>query len=155
MQIDTWPGESLAFHDNLYIAGNSIRPFDVIKTTRTNLEMFDNVYFFAEEPLAFFWNEQVYTTIDEWRADTGLDGNSQFFIGPFRARRRQRRCAQAGTDPAAGDVPQVAPSHQRAGVTPPLACITEAEAPMIAPCIAVCRSKTADGISAAVSVMRP
>jgi hypothetical protein len=31
-------------------------------------------------------NEQVYTSIDEWRADTGLDVDSQFFIGPFRSR---------------------------------------------------------------------
>ena len=88
VQIDTWTGENLAFHDNLYIAGNSIRPFDVLNTTRTNLQMFDNVYVFAEEPLAFFWdvdgNEQVYTSIDEWRTDTGLDWDSQFFIGPFR-----------------------------------------------------------------------
>ena len=31
VQIDTWTGDSLAFHDNVYIAGESIRPFDVIE----------------------------------------------------------------------------------------------------------------------------
>jgi hypothetical protein len=86
VQIDTWTGDNLAFHDNLYIAGDSIRPFDVIDTTGTNLQMFDNVYVFAEEPREFFWNEQVYFSIDEWRADTGLDVDSQFFLGPFRLR---------------------------------------------------------------------
>jgi hypothetical protein len=90
VQIDTWTGENLAFHNNLYIAGDSIRPFDVLNTTGTNLQMFDNVYVFAEEPLEFFWdvdgNEQVYTSIDDWRSDTGLDWDSQFFIGPFRSR---------------------------------------------------------------------
>jgi hypothetical protein len=86
VQIDTWTGENLVFHDNLYIAGDRIRPFDVLDMTGTNLQMFDNVYIFAGEPLEFFWNEQVYTSIDKWRADTGLDLDSQFFIGPFRLR---------------------------------------------------------------------
>ena len=86
VQIDTWTGDNLAFHDNLYIAGEDIRPFDVIDATGTNLQMFNNVYFFANEPREFFWNDLVYTSIDEWRADTGLDVNSQFFIGPFQSR---------------------------------------------------------------------
>jgi hypothetical protein len=85
-QIDTWTGDGLAFHDNLYVAGSSIRPFDVIDSTGTHLQMFDNVYLFDDEPLPFFWNDRVYTTIDEWRADTGLDLSSQFFIGPFQSR---------------------------------------------------------------------
>ena len=86
VQIDTWTGAHLAFHDNLYVAGNRIRPFDVLATTGTNLQMFDNVYVFAEAPREFFWNEQVYTSLDEWRADTGLDGGSHFVLAPFRAR---------------------------------------------------------------------
>jgi hypothetical protein len=45
--------------------------------------MFDNIYFLAEEPIRFNWNERVYKTIEEWQAETGLDGNSQFLIGPF------------------------------------------------------------------------
>jgi hypothetical protein len=53
--------------------------------------MFSNVYFFAQESLPFHWNDLIYNTIDEWRADTGLDANSQFFIGPFRSRPRGRR----------------------------------------------------------------
>ena len=48
--------------------------------------MFNNLYLFAEEPLPFHWNDEVYNTIDEWRADTGLDANSQFFIGPLPSR---------------------------------------------------------------------
>jgi hypothetical protein len=86
VQIDNWPGDSLAFHDNVYIAGNAIRPFDAIEAHGTNLEMFNNIYFFAEQPLPFHWNEEVYNSIDEWRADTGLDANSQFFYGPLSSR---------------------------------------------------------------------
>jgi Right handed beta helix region len=92
-QIDTWTGDGLAFHDNIYLAGNEIRPFDVIDSTGTKLQMFDNAYFFAEEPLPFFWNERVYTSMDEWRADSGLDANSQFFIGPFPSRAQMIRPA--------------------------------------------------------------
>jgi hypothetical protein len=65
----------------VYIAGNRIRPFDVIDSTGTNLQMFNNIYFLAEEPLPFHWNDRVYTTIDEWRSETCLDGNSQCLIG--------------------------------------------------------------------------
>ena len=108
-QIDTWPGDQLSFHDNVYLAGNGIRPFDVIDSTGTNLQMSNNLYFFAEEPLPFHWNDQVYDTIDEWRADTGLDANSQFSHRPAPVARaadtRRARCAQAATDPATGDVP--------------------------------------------------
>ena len=94
VQIDTWTGDGLAFHDNIYIAGDKIRPFDVIDmTTGTNLQMFNNIYFFANEPLPFLWNDVVYTTIDEWRADTGLDANSQFFIGPLPSRAQRMRAA--------------------------------------------------------------
>jgi hypothetical protein len=50
-----------------------------------------NLYYFAQEPLPFNWNDQVYNTIDQWRADTGLDANSQFFIGPFPSRAQQIR----------------------------------------------------------------
>ena len=53
--------------------------------------MFNNLYFFAEEPLPFHWNDRVYNTIDEWRADTGLDANSQFFIGPLPSRAQRIR----------------------------------------------------------------
>jgi Right handed beta helix region len=83
VQIDTWTGDGLAFHDNIYLAGNKIRPFDVIDSTGTNLQMFDNIYFLAQEPLRFHWNERVYKTIEEWQAETALDGNSQFLIGPL------------------------------------------------------------------------
>jgi hypothetical protein len=48
-------------------------------------------YFFAEEPLPFHWNDQLYDTIDQWRADTDLDANSQFFIGPRPSRARRIR----------------------------------------------------------------
>jgi hypothetical protein len=47
--------------------------------------MFSNIYVFANQPREFFWNGTVYTSIDQWRADTGLDANSQFFIGPFHS----------------------------------------------------------------------
>jgi hypothetical protein len=84
VQIDTWPADGLAFHDNLYIAGENIRPFDVMDATGANLQMSSNRYVFANQPREFFWNGTVYTSIDQWRADTGLDANSQFFIGPFQ-----------------------------------------------------------------------
>jgi hypothetical protein len=93
VQIDTWPGDGLAFHDNLYIAGNAIRPFDAIEATGTNLEMFDNVYYFAEEPLPFFWNEEEYASIEEWQEDTGLDESSEFIIGPLPPDVQQIRAA--------------------------------------------------------------
>jgi hypothetical protein len=48
--------------------------------------MFNNLYFLADEPLPFTWNNTTYNTIDEWRAATGLDANSQFFVGPFPSR---------------------------------------------------------------------
>jgi len=89
VQIDTWPGDHLSFHDNVYLAGSSIRPFDVIDSPGTNLQMFHNLYYFAQEPLPFNWNDQVYNTIDQWRADTGLDPDSQFSIGPFPSRAKQ------------------------------------------------------------------
>jgi hypothetical protein len=82
-QIDNWPGDRLSFHDNVHIAGTGIRPFDVIDSTGTNLQMFDNRYFFSEEPLPFHWNDRVYNTIDQWRADTDLDASSQVFVGPL------------------------------------------------------------------------
>ena len=47
--------------------------------------MFSNTYVFANQPREFFWNGTVYTSIDPWRANTGLDANSQFFIGPFQS----------------------------------------------------------------------
>ena len=90
-QIDTWAGDGLAFHDNIYLAGNTIRPFDVIDSTGTNLKMFDNIYYLAEEPLPFHWNERVYNTIGEWRTEIGLDGSSQFFIGPLPSRAQRIR----------------------------------------------------------------
>jgi hypothetical protein len=93
VQIDTWLGDGLAFHDNMYIAGNKIRPFDVIDSAGTNLQMFNNIYFLAEEQLPFHWNERVYNTIDEWRAETSLDGNSQFLIGPLPSRAQRIRSA--------------------------------------------------------------
>jgi hypothetical protein len=90
VQIDTWDGDDLAFHDNVYIAADAIRPFEVIQQFEvmmgTNLKMFDNLYFFAEEPLPFRWNDEVYSSIEEWQADTGLDANSQFVIGPLGSR---------------------------------------------------------------------
>jgi hypothetical protein len=90
VQIDTWDGDDLAFHDNVYIAADAIRPFDVMRQFElmmgTNLKMFDNLYFFAEEPLPFRWNDEVYSSIEEWQADTGLDANSQFVIGPLGSR---------------------------------------------------------------------
>jgi hypothetical protein len=95
VQIDTWPGNGLSFHDNVYLAGTSIRPFDVIDSPGTNLQMFHNLYYFAEQPLPFHWNDQVYDTIDQWRAATGLDANSLFFIGPFPSRAQMIR---AGLD---------------------------------------------------------
>lgn len=91
VQIDNWPGDRLSFHDNVYIAGTGIRPFDVIDSTGTNLQMFNNLYFFAEEPLPFHWNDRVYNTIDQWRADTDLDANSQFFVGPLPSRAQRIR----------------------------------------------------------------
>jgi hypothetical protein len=48
VQIDTWTGDGLGFHDNVYIAGNRIRPFHVIDSTGTNLAMFNNLYSFAD-----------------------------------------------------------------------------------------------------------
>jgi hypothetical protein len=95
VQIDTWPGDGLSFHDNVYIAGTSIRPFDVIDSTGTNLQMFNNLYLFAEEPLPFHWNDKLYNTIDEWRADTGLDANSKFFTGSLRSRAQKIRAKLA------------------------------------------------------------
>ena len=104
VQIDNWTGDSLAFHDKCN-AGEPIRPFDVIDATGTNLQMFNNILLLRQEPLDFFWNDMVYTSIEEWQTDTGLDSNSEFFIGPFptgRAGRtagrsmsscRNRRCA--------------------------------------------------------------
>jgi hypothetical protein len=94
VQIDNWTGDNLAFHNNLYITGDRIRPFDVIDSTGTNLRMFDNTYVFVKQPLPFFWNDRVYTSIDEWRADTGLDLTSRFFIGPsYRSRAEMMRAA--------------------------------------------------------------
>ena len=89
VQIDTWPGDGLVFKDNVYLAGTRITPFDVIDAMGMNLEMFNNTYYLTAEPSPFHWNEQVYTSIDQWRTDTGLDGNSQFLIGqpPSRAQR--------------------------------------------------------------------
>jgi Right handed beta helix region len=92
-QIDRWPGDGLAFHDNIYLAGNTIRPFDVIDSTGTNLKMFGNIYYLAEEPLPFHWNKRVYNTIDEWRTEIGLDGSSQFLIGPHPPRGQRIRSA--------------------------------------------------------------
>jgi hypothetical protein len=95
VQIDTWDGDDLAFHDNVYIAADAIRPFDVMRQFElmmgTNLKMFDNLYFFAEEPLPFMWADEhyesiEYKSIEEWQADTGLDANSQFVIGPLGSR---------------------------------------------------------------------
>jgi hypothetical protein len=83
LQINQWPGDGLAYHDNLYLAGTSIRPFDADSATGTNLAMFNNFYFFNGPPLPFIWNDTTYNTINEWRADTGLDTNSLFFVGPF------------------------------------------------------------------------
>jgi hypothetical protein len=91
VQIDTWPGDRLSFHDNVYLAGTSIRPFDMIESPGTNLQMFHNLYYFPEEPLPFNWNGKVYNTIDQWRAATGLDANSLFFIGPFPSRSQEIR----------------------------------------------------------------
>ena len=59
----------------------------------TNLTMFDNLYFFAEEPLPFMWNDEVYSSIEEWQADTGLDANSQFVIGPLGSRAQNIKAA--------------------------------------------------------------
>ena len=53
--------------------------------TETNLQMFSNTYVFANQPREFFWNGPVYTELDQWRADTGLDANWQNFIGPFQS----------------------------------------------------------------------
>ena len=86
VQINEWPGDGLVYHDNVYLAGTSIRPFDAGDATGTNLAMFNNLYFLAEQPLPFTWNNTTYNTIDEWRAATGLDANSQFFVGPFPSR---------------------------------------------------------------------
>ena len=93
VQIDTWTGDGLAFHDNVYVAGSPIRPFDVIESTGVDLAMNDNLYFLAEEPLPFPWNDQVYASIPEWQADTGLDADSQFVIGPLSSRAQQIRDA--------------------------------------------------------------
>jgi hypothetical protein len=93
VQIDTWTGDGLAFRDKIFPGGNRTTPFDVIDSTGTNLRMFNNVYFLAEEPLQFYWNERVYATIDEWRAETGLDGNSQFVIGPLPSQAQSIRSA--------------------------------------------------------------
>jgi hypothetical protein len=86
VQIDTWPGNGLSFHNNVYLAGNGIRPFDVIDSPGTNLQMNHNLYYFRQEPLPFHWNGVVYDTIDQWRAATGLDANSLFFTGRFPTR---------------------------------------------------------------------
>ncbi len=60
----------------------------------TNLTMFDNLYFFAEEPLPFMWDDEVvYSSIEEWQADTGLDANSQFVIGPLGSRAQNIKAA--------------------------------------------------------------
>jgi hypothetical protein len=91
VQIDTWPGDHLSFDHNVYLAGTSIRPFDVINSPGTNLQMDHNHYFFADKPRPFDWNDHVYNTIDQWRADTGLDTNSHFFTGPFPSRVQQVR----------------------------------------------------------------
>jgi hypothetical protein len=63
----------------------------VIDSTGTNLQMFNNRYLLAGEPLPFHWNDRVYNTIDQWRADTDLDANSQFFIGPLPSRAERIR----------------------------------------------------------------
>ena len=36
-------------------------------------------------PPEFFWNDEVYATIDQWRVDTGLDVGSLFLIGPLQS----------------------------------------------------------------------
>jgi hypothetical protein len=95
VQIDTWTGDRLSFHDNVYLAGTSIRPFDMIDSPGTNLQMDHNLYYFPDQPLPFNWNGQVYDTIEQWQAATGLDANSEFFIGPFASRVQRIR---AGLD---------------------------------------------------------
>jgi hypothetical protein len=60
--------------------------------------MFDNRYFFAEEPLPFMWADEhyesiEYNSIEEWQADTGLDANSQFVIGPLGSRAQDIKAA--------------------------------------------------------------
>jgi hypothetical protein len=90
LQINDWFGDGLAYHDNLYLAGTSISPFAAANAAGTNLSMFHNLYFFAEEPLPFTWNNTTYNTIDEWRAATGLD-TSSLFLGPFPSRVQMAR----------------------------------------------------------------
>jgi hypothetical protein len=65
----------------------------VIDSTGTNLKMFDNIYYLAEEPHPFHWNERVYNTIDEWRTENGLHGSSQFLSGPLPPRGQRIRSA--------------------------------------------------------------
>ena len=47
--------------------------------------------FVRRRPLPLHWNERVYNAIDAWRAETGLDANSQFLIGPLPPRARRIR----------------------------------------------------------------
>jgi hypothetical protein len=69
----------------------SFKAASSILSTGTNLQMLNNIYLFAEEPLPLHWNERIYKAIDAWRAETGLDANSQFLIGPLPPRARRIR----------------------------------------------------------------
>lgn len=88
-QVGAWYGDNLRFHDNLVFAGPNVRPFLLdpncwgARCSGTNLQMFGNIYRFANTPLPFWWDETQYVSIADWQAATGLDLDSQFIIGPF------------------------------------------------------------------------
>jgi hypothetical protein len=88
-QLSAWYGDNLRFHDNLVFAGPNTSPFLLDPNcwgghcSGTNLQMFGNIYRFANDPLPFWWDETQYNSIADWQTATGLDLDSQFIIGPF------------------------------------------------------------------------
>ena len=89
-QVSAWFGDNLGFYDNLVFAGPNISPFLLgpicwgNHCSGSNLQMFGNTYWFANNPQPFWWDETQYTSIANWQAATGLDLDSQFVVGPYK-----------------------------------------------------------------------
>jgi hypothetical protein len=79
-ELDHWGGTNLRVHDNLFIAGPNIRPFDVIEPKGTGLVMDHNHYVLASEPRSFRWGNAMYDNLAAWQAATGLDQHSTVVV---------------------------------------------------------------------------
>lgn len=71
ISVDKWTGDNIAFRNNILYAEKDTPSIAMTDSSGTNLLMNENTYLVEKKFLPIRWNEMIFRSFDEWRAQTG------------------------------------------------------------------------------------